>query len=48
MTLTWEPHEPTDAEIATFTAALDGLDKGWGAGMDIIASIVAELTATQD
>ena len=48
MTLTWEPHEPTDAEIATFTAALDGLDKGWSAGMDIIASIVAELKATQD
>ena len=45
LTLTWEPHEATEAEIATFTAAIDGLSKGWGAGMDIIAEILAELQA---
>lgn len=43
LTLTWEPHEATDAENAAFAEALAGLDKGWGAGMDIIAEIVAEM-----
>ena len=43
LTLEWEPHEATDDENAAFEAALAGLDKGWGAGMDIIAEIVAEL-----
>ncbi len=45
LTLEWEPHEATDAENAAFAEALSGLDKGWGAGMDIIAEIIAELQA---
>ena len=43
LTLTWEPHECSAAEIAAFAEALPGLDKGWGAGMDIIAEILTEL-----
>lgn len=43
LTLTWEPYEATDAETAAFKAALDGLEKGWVAGMEIIAEILAEL-----
>ena len=43
LTLTWEPHDATDAERAAFQGALGDLDKGWGAGMDIIAEILAEL-----
>lgn len=45
LTLEWEPYEATEDEKAAFEAALGGLDKGWGAGMDIIAEIVAELQA---
>lgn len=41
--LTWQPHAASAAEIATFSAAIDGLGKGWGAGMDMLASILAEL-----
>ena len=37
------PSVMTAAEIAAFAEALPGLDKGWGAGMDIIAEILAEL-----
>ncbi len=43
MRLTWEPHEATEAEIACFAGAVAGLDKGWGAGMEILAEILAEL-----
>lgn len=43
LTLTWEPNDATDAEISTFAEAIPGLDKGWGAGMDVIAEIVAEM-----
>ena len=31
--LTWVPHEASEVEIAGFAAAMDGMDKGWGAGM---------------
>jgi uncharacterized protein YndB with AHSA1/START domain len=41
--LTWEPHEATEAEIACFAAALAGMHKGWAAGMEILAEILAEL-----
>ena len=43
LTLTWEPHEATEAEIAAFTAAIPELDKGWGAGFDVIAEILEDL-----
>ena len=43
--LTWVPHEASDAEIACFAAAMAGLDKGWGAGMELLAALLAELQA---
>jgi uncharacterized protein YndB with AHSA1/START domain len=43
MRLTWMPHEASDAEIACFAAAIDGLGKGWNAGMELLAKLLAEL-----
>ena len=44
LTLGWDPHEATDAERAAFAAAASDFNKGWGAGMDIIDEILAELS----
>ena len=43
MRLTWRPHEASAAEIACFAGALGGLDKGWGAGMKLLAELLEEL-----
>jgi uncharacterized protein YndB with AHSA1/START domain len=43
--LTWVPHEASDAEIACFAAAMDGMGKGWGAGMALLEELLAELQA---
>ncbi|MEO0398087.1 MAG: SRPBCC domain-containing protein [Pseudomonadota bacterium] len=43
MRLTWVPHEASEAEIACFAAAVQGLDKGWAAGMAILEAMLAEL-----
>lgn len=43
--LTWVPHEASEAELACFAAAIGGLDKGWGSGMDLLAELLAELQA---
>jgi hypothetical protein len=43
MRLTWTPHEASDAEIACFAAAIDGMGKGWNAGMELLAKVLAEL-----
>jgi len=43
MRLTWVPHEASQAEIACFAAAIDGMDKGWAAGMALLADLLAEL-----
>lgn len=43
--LTWVPHEASAAEIACFAGAIEGLDKGWGSGMDLLAELLAELQA---
>ncbi len=45
MRLTWVPHDATDAEIACFAGALEGMDRGWGAGMTLLEEILAELQA---
>ena len=45
LTLTWTPHEASEAEIACFAQAMAGLDRGWGSGMDILADILSELQA---
>ncbi|MEM7424555.1 MAG: SRPBCC domain-containing protein [Pseudomonadota bacterium] len=43
MKLTWVPHDASEAEIACFAEAIAGMDKGWAAGMEIVAEILAEL-----
>ncbi len=48
MRLTWVPHEASDAELACFAGALEGLDKGWGAGMALLEELLAELQAQAD
>ncbi|QMU58619.1 MAG: SRPBCC domain-containing protein [Boseongicola sp.] len=45
MRLTWVPHDASQQEIDAFDQALANLDRGWAAGMDIIAEILAELQA---
>jgi hypothetical protein len=45
MRLTWTPHEASDAELACFAAAIDGMGKGWNAGMELLAKVLAELQA---
>ncbi len=45
MRLAWSPHEASEAEIAAFGAAMEGLGKGWGAGMVLLEELLAELQA---
>lgn len=45
MRLTCAPHEASEAETACFASALDGMDKGWGAGMELLAELLAEMQA---
>jgi uncharacterized protein YndB with AHSA1/START domain len=44
---TWVPHEATEAEMACFANAIEGLGKGWNAGMDAIEVILEELQAAK-
>ena len=44
LTLNWDPHEATDAERSAFAAAASDFNKGWGAGMNIIDEILAEIS----
>lgn len=41
--LTWVPHEASAAEIACFEAAIGGMDKGWGSGMELLAQLLVDL-----
>jgi len=41
--LTSTPHQAAEAEIACFAAAIASLDKGWGAGMELLADLLAQL-----
>ncbi len=43
MRLEWSPHEASAAEIACFANAVDNLGKGWGAGMELLAQLLADL-----
>ncbi len=43
MRLTWVPHQASEAEIACFAAAMDGMGKGWDAGMKLLEELLAEL-----
>jgi hypothetical protein len=37
------PHEASAAEIACFAAAIDGMGKGWEAGMKLLAELLSQL-----
>jgi len=43
--LTWIPHEASAGEIACFADAIGSLDKGWGAGMELLKELLVELQA---
>lgn len=43
MRLAWAPHEASEAEIACFAAAMDGMGKGWDAGMELLEALLAEM-----
>ena len=45
MRLGWLPHEATAAEIACFAGAIDGMGRGWSAGMAVLDDLLAELQA---
>ncbi|GAA6209406.1 hypothetical protein NBRC116601_26990 [Cognatishimia sp. WU-CL00825] len=45
MRLEWVPHDATDAEIACFEGAMEGMGSGWGKGMEMLEEILAELQA---
>ncbi len=45
MRLEWSPHEASEAEISCFAGAVENLGKGWGAGMDLLTQILAEMQA---
>lgn len=45
MRLTWTPHDASEAEIARFAATIDNMGKGWAAGMELLAELLAELQA---
>lgn len=43
MRLEWSPHEASQVEIACFAGAVENLGKGWGAGMELLEQMLAEL-----
>ena len=46
MRLEWSPHEATAAEIACFAGAVESLGQGWGAGMELLTIVLAEMQAS--
>ena len=40
-TLIWTPHEANAAQIACFAGGVSGMGKGWDAGFDIMAGLLA-------
>lgn len=41
--LTWVPFDASEAEIACFTGAMDGMNKGWGSGFAVLDELLQEL-----
>jgi uncharacterized protein YndB with AHSA1/START domain len=41
--LKWVPFEASEAEIACFTGAMDGMNKGWGSGFAVLDELLQEL-----
>ena len=48
MRFTWVPEAASEAEVACFSGAMGGMDKGWNTGLDGLAEILAELQADSD
>ncbi len=44
--LEWTPHNPTEAELACFAAAIGSLGQGWNAGMAVLEIMLRELQQT--
>jgi hypothetical protein len=45
--LTWVPYEASDAEIACFAGAIDGMGRGWDAGMKLLADLLSALQSAR-
>ena len=45
MNLTWVPHDATPTEISCFSAAIEGMGKGWAAGMELLEKLLADMQA---
>ncbi len=43
VSLSQQPHEASEAEIACFAETMAGMDKGWGAGYAILDELFSEL-----
>lgn len=43
MRLAWVPHQASAAEIACFEGAIEGMDRGWAAGMNLLTERLAAL-----
>lgn len=43
LTLTWTPHEASEAQIACFASMMGGAGKGWEKGMDEMARLLSEI-----
>ncbi len=45
MKLSWVPFNASQAEIDCFAGAMEGLQFGWGKGMEVLEEVLAELQA---
>jgi uncharacterized protein YndB with AHSA1/START domain len=45
--LEWTPHNASAAEIACFAASIEGMGRGWDAGMELLAKLLAELQGVE-
>ena len=43
MRFTWAPHEASEAEVACFAKAMEGMGRGWEAGMKLLADLLTEM-----
>ena len=43
MRFTWAPHEASEAESSGFATAMEGIGRGWEAGMKLLAGVLVEL-----
>ncbi|MEL7128372.1 MAG: SRPBCC domain-containing protein [Pseudomonadota bacterium] len=43
MHMSWAPHDASSQEIACFANMMDRMGGGWGAGMDVLETLLADL-----